>query len=318
MPLWLQLTAAASSALAAGIMGAALVPYLQKMRLCEPQTTKEGGEAAEPRLRPTMGGLLLVFGTLLGLAVSYALYRTFHVVDTTSLSVQQETKELFLAVCYAILCGIGGFARDWHVVKRRTLRRISPLLRILAAFLLNVLFLVLCGTDETVLDFSFWKYDAGVLYVPLTAAMGTVLQLSAASAEEETDGVCISMGGVLLLGMTVLFMQHSESPHALLTLTAAGASIGCMVWNLHPAKCRLGNVGTLWMSGILTAACLLGGQHLIMLLMSAPYLMNLLPSWKKNGSTLQKQMCDIDMKPWQRITVLAGFAMFCSIVAVLA
>ncbi len=317
MPLWLQLTAAASAALAGGIMGAALVPYLQKMRICEPKTTKEG-DAAEQRLRPTMGGLLLVFGTLLGLAVSYALYRTFSVVDNTSLSVQQETKEMFLAVCFAILCGIGGFARDWHIVKRRTIRRISPLLRFLAVFLLNVLFLLLCDMGETVLDFGFWKYDAGFLYVPLSAAMGTVLWMSAAAIEEETDGVCISTGGVLLLGMTVLLMQQSQNSHALLTLTAAGASIGCMPWNLHPAKCRIGNVGTFWMSGILTAVCLLSSQHLIMLLMAAPYLINLLPSWKKNSSTLQKQMCDIGMKPWQRIALLAGFAMFCSIVAVLA
>lgn len=318
MPLWLQLTAAVSAALASGIMGAALVPFLRKMRFCEPQNPSEHkSEAAGEQLRPTMGGILLVFGCLFGLAVSFALYRTFCVVDSTSVSVQQQTRELLLGTCYALVCAAVGFGMDRRIIGRKPLRRYSPFFRILGVFLLTMVFLMLCGSDSTVLDFGFWRYDAGFLYTPLTAAAGTAVWMSASVMEEETDGVSISVGGVILLGMTVLLMQAAQNLHALLSLTAAGACMGCLIWNLHPAKCRLGKTGIYWMSGMLTAICVLSRLHLALLLTAAVYLLNLIPSWKKQGKTLQEHMRQEGQKPWQQIAVLAGFALFCSVIAMM-
>ncbi len=318
MPLWLQLTAAVLAGLASGIMGAALVPFLQKLRFCEPLEPKEQRtEAAGDRMRPTMGGLLLVFGALFGLAISFALYRTFCVLDSTSVSVQQETRLLLLSVGYALICAAVGFGIDRRIVARKPLRRQPILLRVLAVFLLTALLLVLYGTEDTVLDFGFFRYDAGFLYLPLTAAAGTLLWMCTCALEEEPDGTTISVGGVLLLGLTILLMQAARDLPVLLTLTAAGACMGTLIWNLHPAKCRLGRTGSFWMSGMLTAVCLLSGLHLALLLTAAVYLLNLIPSWKKHGKTLQTAMRQEGLKPWQRIAVLAGFAAFCSVIAVM-
>ena len=70
MPIWLQMTAAVSAALASGIMGAALVPFLEKYHFCEPEQPEKGTDVndmtdkngAKEKLRPTMCGLLLCFG----------------------------------------------------------------------------------------------------------------------------------------------------------------------------------------------------------------------------------------------------------------
>ncbi len=318
MPVWLQLTAAVSAALASGIMGAAFVPFLQKMRFCEPDTPPDKEqESAEHRLRPTMCGLLLVFGCMTALALSCALYRGFCVLDSTSVSAQNETKGMLLCASYALFSAAAGFAADWRIVRRLPLWKFPKSVQILGIFLMTAVFRLLCGMESTVLDFGFWRYDAGWLYVPLTAAAGTVLWTAASGIEEQTDGVCISTGGVLLLGAAVLCIQEQFPFHALLSLSAAGACMGCLVWNLHPAKCRLGKTGIFWMCGIVTALSLQHGNCTALLLTAAVYLLNRIPAWRKQGCTLQAQMRDAGMKHWTQIAVFAGFAAFCSILAVI-
>ncbi len=317
MPLWLQLITAVSAALASGIMGAAFVPFLRKQRFCEPESPKDGSENVQHSLRPTMGGVLCVFGCLFGLVLSYALYHTFSIVDHTSATIQQLTRELVLGTAYALFMAVMGFVADLRIVRRRPLKKQPLLLRAGFVFLITALFLLLCGSEHTIMDFAFIRYDAGILYIPFTAAIGTLLCMQTSCNAEKTDGMCISVGSVALLGMAVLLMQEGNEMHALLSLAAAGGCMGCFVWNLHPAKCRLGNTGVLWVSGIVTAVCLISRLHMAMLLMLAVSLVNRIPSWRKNGITLQESMQQAGMKHWQRIAVFAGFAAFCVIAAVI-
>lgn len=317
MPLWLQLTAALSAAIASGVMGMAFVPYLRKQRFCEPEPQKEDAENTIHSLRPTMGGVLAVFGCLFGLVLSYALYCGAFAVDHTSVSVQQLNGEMLYSIAYALIWAVLGFVWDLRIVRRKPLRKQPLLMRWAFVFLLTTLFLLLCGWENTILDFGFFRYDAGMLCVPITAVIGTVLWMLFSVNAEQTDGMSISVGSVVLLGMAVLLMQEGKALHALLSLAAAGGCMGCFVWNLHPAKCRLGRTGIFWISGIVTAVCMISRLHTAMLLMIAVYLIDVLPSWRKNGMTLQQNMQQAGMKHWQRIAVFAGFACFCCIVAIM-
>ena len=81
MSAWVQLAAALGAGLAAGIMGIALTPFLEKLRLFEPEPKtkdtqhKDGQEDTAPvRRRPTMGGLLVLFGTLAGVVIGFSCF----------------------------------------------------------------------------------------------------------------------------------------------------------------------------------------------------------------------------------------------------
>lgn len=328
MPLWLQLTAALSAALASGLMGAALVPFLRRLRMCVPEEKKSGTEeAAGEQLRPTMGGLLLCFGCLTGFVLGFALYQTFCDADRTSLSFQKETAALACMVGYAVCSGAAGFVLDWLQVKRRALQRPSPVMEGTAVLLLHLALLMLwhhtaAPEQAEIMDFGFWKWDAGVLYIPITALLLTGNWLAASSMEEETDGVSVSVGGILLLFVTVILMELAQPLQAVYPLSAAGACMGCLVWNLHPAKCRIGRTGTQWLAAAVLGSILLSGQYLTLFVLPAVYWINLLPKWQKTdpaqGGTLQKRIRRSCMNPWQCIGLLAGFAAVCGIAAILA
>ncbi len=317
MPIWLQLTAAVSAGAASALMGAAFVPFMKKQRFCEEETPQNGEEAAKPVLLPTMGGVLAVFGCMLGFVLAYVLYCTVYAVDHTAVSVQKSTQELLAAMGFALLWTIWGVCADLHVIRRHPLKKQLISLRIAFVYIVILLLLMLCGTQNSILDFGFRQYDAGILSVPLTAGIGTVIFMLSQAQGEKTDGMNISVGGILLLGMAVLLMQEGNDVHALLALAAAGACMGCFVWNLHPAKCKLGKTGAFWVSAIVTAVCLISRLHMAMLLVTAVYLLDRIPQFRKNGKSLQEQMQQAGMKPWQRIGVFAGFACFCSIIAIM-
>ncbi len=321
MPLWLQLTAAVSAAVMSGVMGAALLPFLRKMRFCMPETEKpETDAAAGERLRPTMCGLLAVFGCLGGLALSVALYTTFCVPDRTSQLFHAETMQLLMGLLWAICSAGAGIYADYRQIRRRILYRISLLLRAVFLFTALLLLLMLCNvltaeTQLTVMDFGFRRWDAGWLYYPLTAAAGTICWLCAADTEE-TQGMSLSVGGILLLGLTILLVSRSESLHAILALTAAGGCMGNLIWNLHPSGGHIGRSGSWWLSSMITGLCIVTRMHSALLLLSLVYLIDRLPILSGKGGSLQKRLAAEGRTPWQRIAVLSVFAVFSAAAAV--
>ncbi len=311
---WIQLTAAVCGALAAGGMGRAFVSFLEKFRFCE--TVRLGADGDAPTgLRPTMGGLLLVFGTLCGMTLSGALCIGMGEADRTAFSVQEGITHTMQSFGYALLFAAAGLWLDIRRVRRSPLVRLPLPARAAAVFIPSWLLVLWQQRGEHVLDLTYFSWDAGVFFAPLCALMMTVLWFSAAALEEEPEGVGLTAGGVLLLSLAVLLLGKNRMFPALLSLSAAGACAGAMVWCLFPAKCRLGLTGRFWLAGILTA--LAGEMPLPMLLVTAAYLVNLLPCLfrsKTGGRTLLCRMGE--GSALAVIGLFTGFAAFCGILAV--
>ncbi len=323
MPLWLQLTAAICAAAASALMGIAFVPFLQKIRFYEPEKSKEQAEeAVGERRRPTMCGLLAVFGCLFSLALSFSLYCTFCKPDRTSADFREITVSLLCGLFWCLICAFTGFLLDRRRI-RRPVPQMGLLKRLVIIFIGLLIFLLLWNTlsgttQPALMDFGFRHLEIGWLFYPLTAAAGSVCQLSAADMEEETDGMSLTSAGVLLLGMTVLLLQEAQEILALWTLTAAGGCVGSLIWNLRPNGCRLGMTGSLWLAGTVTMVCIVSRLHTALLLICAVYLLDRIPAVFGEKASLQKRMKLAGMNEWQRIAVNSAFAAFSAVIAVFA
>lgn len=317
MPIWLQITAAVSAAAVSGIMGAALVPFLEKCRFCEPEQSgtdshqKTEQDSTKAKLRPTMCGLLLCFGILTGLVLSLALYRRFGGADLTGGDYQLQSTLLRTILLHGLLLTAAGFVSDVLRVRHRLRFRVSPMLQMAAVFLVTLGLLTM---------------QQGFVWTVLPAAAATAACWKIiGSMEQETDGTSITLGAVQCLVLTVVLLAKGMALPALYTLTAAGACMGCMVWNLHPAKCRLGDTGRFLLGSmipVVPAACAVQGDgdaRKVLALGMAVYAVNLLPLLRrKNRTTLLGMMEQAGLVPWKRITWLAVFAIFCGVVTLLA
>ena len=137
--------------------------------------------------------------------------------------------------------------------------------------------------------------------------------------EQETDGISVTMGMIQFLCLSMLFLAQKQNLCAIFSFSAAGASMGCLFWNLHPAKCRLGQVGTFWFGAAVPALCLMTQKVTVFGLYLAVYVLNFLPALLRK---FQKQQFMILLqhagcKPGQRIAILSGFALFCCALAII-
>ncbi len=318
MPVWLQLTAALSAALCSGVMGIALIPFLRKCRFCEPDpdANQTSETISGDRLRPTMCGILLIFGSVAGFVLSYTLYLQISGTDRTSLDFQTESAAMRLVMLHGILFGIIGWVSDYvRTVLRQTDSGETDFIIILVAFFATYSFLKFMP-EEPVLDFGFFQWDAGIASIPVRAFLITVFWLSMQRPEQNADGISITIGSIDFLFLTVLCLAAKQNLNALYALTAAGACMGCFYWNITPAKCRLGHTGTYWIGMTIPMLCVNYHKLDLLLFYTAVWMINLLPLhiYRRTLLGLLKQD---GRTPAQRILILTGFALFCCLMAVM-
>lgn len=289
------MTAALSAALVSGVMGAALVPFLKKMRFCEPQHSEKPEEA---KVKPTMCGLLTAFGILFGMVLSFTLYREFGGADLTSRSYAEQSRLLWVALGYGLALTAGGFVIDVLIVRRKLRYRIRPLLMTGAVLLVTVGILSL--------QFSADWYLGAVSV--LTVLCWTMVR----TVEQEADGVTVTVNAVQLLFLTIVLLRENSPLMALYTLSAAGACLGCMVWNLHPAKCRLGNTGSWLLGSVIPVVCVLEERWRALALCMAVYVLNDLPLLLKKDGKRSTLLARLEQGVG-KIALAAGFAVFCGV-----
>ena len=190
---------------------------------------------------PIMGGLMFILAStvcLLGNLPAMTDYSVFFV--------------LALALCFGFI----GFLDDFiKVVKHRNLGLTEVQKMILQiALTFGFMFgLHSLGLLTTQVQFPiFGLVDMGLLYYPI-AFFGIIFLVNAVNLTDGLDGLCtgvtfVSMLGYLLAGSLLGFVHVS-----LLAATTAGACVGFLLWNFYPAKVFMGDTGSMFFGGMVTA-----------------------------------------------------------------
>ena len=309
MPIWLQIVCALSAGLVSALLGIALVPFLRKVRAFPPDAPK-GETLTDEERRPIMGGLLLLAGILFALVLSGTLWLQCSGADRTSDAFSEQLRKFAAPAGYAgILCGIG-IISDILIVRGRYNRMLWDYIvppMVLMAAMVSVGYL---GFTEAELTSNHW-----LVLLPLPACICFALEYL---VERDTDGAGITVNAVEFLLLTILLLRKSLYLPSLLTLAAAGACIGCMVWCLHPAKCRIGKTGKFLLGGLLPQICLVCGMYKELALFMAVFLLQeLYPKWTRGDKYFTEALAGGRIQPLGQIAILAGIAALCGVIALL-
>jgi len=235
------------------LSGRWLIPWLHKLHFG--QTIREVGPAWHKKKQgtPTMGGFLFLLGALAALAVMVPVCLLLGGADSffgSNAAVTRFVAGLLLILC----CGAIGFADDYiKVIKKRNLGLTGPqklFLQILVAAG-YITSLYLCG-DHMVwvpfageVDFGWWFFPFGLFIV-----VGTT---NAVNLTDGVDGLCGSVTFLALLTPMILSGWLYNTSQGLTAAAVAGGILGFLVWNLHPAKVFMGDLGSLALGGALCA-----------------------------------------------------------------
>ena len=223
---------------------------------------------------PTMGGLGFIFGILLTIGVVYGV---FHSSAPEVLGPQQMAAGM-LVLFLAFGNGLIGFLDDFiKVIKHRNLG-LTAWQKIVLQVVAAVLWLAAMywlGDRDTTIGLGFTSFDIKWFYYPLMVLV--ILYLTnAVNLTDGVDGLCGTVTLVAMLIFTLVCSKLQMEDYTLYTMALAGGCLGFLVWNLHPAKCFMGDTGSMYLGASVAAIGLATHQHLTMILVALVYILEAL------------------------------------------
>ena len=267
---WAFGVAAVSFAITA-VIGKFLIPFLHKLNFG--QTILEEGPKWHKNKQgtPTMGGIMFVIGIVIATSAGVLLYAIGHGLDSVS-------RFVFAGLLFALMNGGIGFIDDYvKVVKKRNLG-LTAIQKLVLQFLAAAIYLFvmyLCKDNTEILVPFVGYVDLGFFYYIVMA----VVLVGIVNAVNLTDGIDGLAGSVTffacLFMMLIANVLGNHVANVLFAAAAAGGCLGFLIWNFHPAKCFMGDTGSLFLGAMVCAIALAMDMQLLLLLIALVYLIEM-------------------------------------------
>jgi UDP-GlcNAc:undecaprenyl-phosphate/decaprenyl-phosphate GlcNAc-1-phosphate transferase len=238
----------------AAVVTFAATPVVRALSIRLGWIDRPSDRKVHPKPTPTAGGLAILAGVAAAIVASRILpgLRAIH----------EASSDQDAALAAGLLIVAVGLLDD--------VKGVSPLGK-LAGQVLSAGLLVLLGVQ--LLYFFFPTQGIVVLgpdlAVPLTVVW-VVAMINAVNLVDGLDGLAAGLAAIAAIAFFI-YMQHEISPLAgagvatasLLSAIVAGAAIGFLPWNLHPARIFMGDTGAGLLGLLLASATISGvGQNM--------------------------------------------------------
>lgn len=237
-------------------LGYVVIPYLHKLHFG--QTILDIGPSWHKNKQgtPTMGGVLFIFGTAAALIVSLLtdFFSKGDIIAGNSASPDTVKAKFWSGIAMALCFGMIGFLDDYIKVKRKENKGLSIKQKtaleiiVMCAYLASLrmagatyIYFPFFGNVE--LKFFFWIFGAVCIYCTVNAVNFT----------DGIDGLCGSVTETFAVSALIIALLRGYFGTSLLCAAMFGSISGYLIWNWHPAKVFMGDVGSLFLGGIVVA-----------------------------------------------------------------
>ena len=281
MSLWIiNLFTALLSFAIAGISGKWLVPFLHRIKFGQPIKTEDGPQwHAKKQGTPTMGGFMFIISTVLTAIGGYWAFRIRYALDTTAPETHHAFFRLLSVIVFSLLFGLIGFIDDYTKVARKNNDGLTPWQKIAMQTLFGLGFLFMIykfGDGSTAIDLGFWvSPQLGIFYYVLMIPV-IIYLTNAVNLTDGVDGLCGSVTFIAMLIFTICSAFLRENEMSCFTMALAGGCLGFLIWNLNPAKCFMGDTGSMFLGAAVTGVGLVFHKHLVLLLVALVYIIEAL------------------------------------------
>lgn len=236
------------------VSGKFLIPFLQKIKFG--QTIKEIGPTWHKNKQgtPTMGGFMFAGGTFIGVLVGFIILMLIG-NPTLHMTILENTR-LFAGLGLATCFGFIGFLDDYiKVVKKQNLG-LKARQKMILQFVVCIVYLLtlyLAGDTSTIVMLPFiGAVDFGFFYYPL-AILVIIYGVNAVNLTDGIDGLAASVTFVISLAFVVICGMLNLLGMSLFAASLAGALLGFLFYNFHPAKVFMGDTGSMFLGGAVIA-----------------------------------------------------------------
>ena len=281
MSFWIinLLTAMLSFGIAA-VSGKWLVPFLHKIKFGQPIKVKDGPEwHAKKQGTPTMGGFMFIISSVITTIAGYWVYRIQAGLDVTDAETHKSFYRMLSVLIFALLFGLIGFIDDYTKVARKNNDGLTAIQKIILPTLFGLGFLFTLykfGDGSTSIDLGFWESpQLGIFYYIIMIPV-IIYLTNAVNLTDGVDGLCGSVTFSAMLIFTVCCAILGYNEISCFTMALAGGCLGFLIWNLNPAKCFMGDTGSMFLGASVTGVALVLHKHFLLILVAMVYIIEAL------------------------------------------
>lgn len=261
--------------------GCFMIPYLRKLKFGQTILDIGPNWHKEKQGTPTMGGIMIVAGLLLGVTVAYGYSALCSGRFATELRDQQRLTFFLAGIIMALLMGAVGFMDDYiKVVKKRNLgltakQKTFLQLSISAVYLLTLLLGGMKTTNIPFIGDIDITHGAGLLFWPI-ALMFIYGFTNAVNLTDGIDGLASSVTLVVSCCFMLASVFLYNMSFNMLSGALAGACVGFICWNAHPAKVFMGDTGSMFLGGMVVALSFGIGRPVLLVFAGCTYFLEAL------------------------------------------
>ena len=278
-----------------------LIPFLRKLKFG--QTILEDGPSWHEKKQgtPTMGGMAFILSTALA-----------------SLLFIRDVRGGAILLC-GVLFGLIGFVDDYIKVVKKRNKGFSAKQKFLVQTVVSLLYAALLyfmfGQTSTKIPFTDISLDLGIFYIPFVMLV-LLATTNSANLTDGLDGLAASVGSIIALFFAIATAQLTAEGSAV-SGALAGGLLGFLIYNAYPAKVFMGDTGSLFIGGIISAVAINAGMEFFIIISAFVFLFEALSViiqvgvYKKTKKRIFKMAPvhhHFEMCGWKETKVVAVFS----------
>lgn len=231
-----------------------LIPYLRHKQFG--QFIREEGPQAHKKKAgtPTMGGVMIVFGIIVGLVTGMICNRNV-TADTTAI------------ILTMLAFGIIGFLDDFEKIAKKNNLGLTPKQKIMLQILFSLgigLYMIFGGSGtEVFIPFVKIYVNFGVLFMPFVI-ITEVAMSNGVNLSDGLDGLASSVTLVVAILFALVGYVHGNDILMISGMAIAGSLIGFLVFNKYPARIFMGDTGSMALGGVLSAIAIVSKTEFLL------------------------------------------------------
>ncbi len=255
------------------ICGLIFIPFLKKLHFGQHVSELIGERHLKKEGTPTMGGIIFIVPVLITL---FLLYLRGSIETNHNLTIV-----LFVFLSYAAL----GFIDDWLKVRYHN----NQGLRISTKFLLQMIialvffYIFMKNGGEPVIDITSlniaipmgWTFGLFILFLLVGSS-------NAVNITDGLDGLCGGLSVIAFVALGIItwnttWMEGYQEV-AIFCFVLVGALLGFLLFNTHPARVFMGDLGSLSLGATMAAICIVTRHELSLAVIGGVFVIETLSS----------------------------------------
>ena len=247
------------------IIALIIIPILRKKKVGQIERDDGPKSHLKKQGTPTMGGVIIMISMIIGITISYFYYDFKDQIDIG--------KKLLPILCLTMGFGLIGFIDDYKKLVLKNTKGLKPSYKMFGLLIISVIYVLFLvkglniGTDtlipivKTYLVLPIWVYIPFAIIVILATT-------NAVNLTDGIDGLSSSVCSIIIACLTIIGIYKNVPEMSTFGSVVIGATLGFLIFNLHPAKVFMGDTGSLLLGGVISAMALYLKMPLLLLIIA--------------------------------------------------